>query len=210
MTDESKGVVLPDDPVALKARIAELETLLSNNDVEGLKKNKDEILFDLKKAKAVNKELQAVIDKSKIDQDNAKKEKLKTDGELQKLLDMEKAEKEKVISEARSLKRLRNLEKIARAKGFDLDYIDAIYSLVKFDETDQIEEADSFFEKMKSEKPKFFESPKETVPATDTKKTNIFQKGHIFTRQEINQISLEDFKIHQVEIKAQERAGLVK
>ena len=86
-----------------------------------------------------------------------------------------------------------------------------IICCVIFDDELEAINAEAIFAELKEKKPYLFGETTLPIPATDKTKTKIYTpKGHIYTNQEIREMSIPDYKKNEEEIKRQEKAGLVK
>jgi len=191
---------------ALKAELEKLKKEIAENripsDLEGLKRNRDELLKE-------KKELQKRYEELLAKQEEEKKRKMEEEGKYKELLEKERAEKEKILKEKEEVLRKSNLLLAAQKHGFNTKYIKLLDD-VEFDENGKIVNEEEYFNKKKEEDPILFTNTKKNVPATDAGKPKVFDKGHIFTREEVRNMDLETYKKFRDVIREQEREGLLK
>ena len=144
----------------------------------------------------LNKEIETATDKNLIEQnkfeDLFNKEKIKT------------AEKDEVLK----LKETKILMQGAGMK--DMDYAVVVIKKLDFNEDLEAVNAEGIFIELKEKKPYLFGETTPNVPNTDSSKTNILQKGKVFTKEEIGKMTSEQYKKNEELIMEQMGKGLIK
>lgn len=168
-----------------------------SEDLDGLKRNRDEILAEKKN---LEKRLK------KFEQEAAEREQkeLEEKGKFKELY-------EKTHSELLTMKQRLEFEKVAKKFSFDTDYSDVVMNRVQFDKDGKVVEAETFFETLKNERPKLFNDDKKEVLPVDTSKpkSDAAKFNHIFTRKEIDAMTQDEYRKHKDLILKQSAQGLI-
>ena len=181
----------------------------TDSDLEGLKKNKDEILKEKKK---IQKELET-LKKEKEDADN---QALVEQKKFQELYEQEKAKREEVELKFKNVVKIQNFEAAALSAGVapqNLRYVKTLMDSIEFDEDGNPLEVEPVFTNLKEQSPFFFQSGESVVniPFTDSTKTNLTRTSQQpFTAAQIKAMSIEEYSKNRDEIKKQEAAGLIR
>lgn len=176
---EPKGVVTPAD------------------DLEGLRKNRDEILQE-------KKNLEKRLKKFETEAEERTKTEMEEKGKFKELY-------EKSTNELMSLKKRLEFEQVAKKYSFDTDYSDVILNRVQFDSEGKIQDAEKFFSELKNERPKLFNDEKKDITPVDTSKpkADAAKFNHIYTRKEISELSQEEYEKVKATILKQSSQGLI-
>lgn len=200
-------------------------TTVDNQELKGLKENRDKILAEKKTLQTKYNDLLSA-NEAREKQELADQDKFKElyDGAEAKIKDMQaahlleiesiKTESEKKISEVnvelQTTQKLNEFNSLANKHNFDITYSKFVYQDAEWtDENGKSTIADpgTFFDSLKESKPAFFvNQPKIKTDATKT--SPIGAKDHVFTRQEIQSMSIEEYKKNKDAILAQEKTGL--
>lgn len=173
------------------------ESVTPMDELEGLKKNRDEIL-------AEKKNLEKRLKKFEEEATEREKKEMEEKGKFKELY-------EKSNDELISLKRRLGFDKVAKKFSFDTDYTDVVLNRVQFDESGNIVDADKFFSELKNERPKLFNDEKKEITPVDTSKpkADAAKFNHIYTRKEIAEMSQDEYeKVKQIILK-QSTQGLI-
>lgn len=181
----------------------------TDTDLDGLKKNRDDILKEKKK---FQKELES-LKKAKEEADN---QALIEQKKFQELYEQEKDKRESLETKLNNIVKVQNFEAAALSAGVapqSLKYVKMLMSSIDFDDDGKPLEVETVFTKLKEESPFFFQSGNTTanVPFTDSTKTNITRTSNQpYTRAQIKEMSTEEYDKNRAEIKKQEAAGLIR
>ena len=171
-----------------------------SEDLDGLKKNRDSILGE---KKALQKKYDALVTKVEKQEEDALTEK----EEFKTLYEKEKEKNEKLQSEIVTGKQKAAFTAEALKAGMGIEYVEVIYPMAEWNESGGLVGSEALFKNLKETKPALFSEPKKTT--TDSTKAPLTKTGeHIFTREEIQDMSREDYNKNEATIKRQERAGL--
>lgn len=180
-----------------KAVAEQKEEVTQSESLEGLKKNRDEIL-------AEKKNLEKRLKKFEQEATEREKKEMEEKGKFKELYD-------KANSELTSMKRRLEFDSVAKKFSFDTDYSDVVLNRVQFDESGKIVDAEKFFNELKTERPKLFNEEKKEIPAVDTSKpkADAAKFNHIYTRKELAEMSQEEYEKLRPVIEKQQRLGLI-
>lgn len=173
------------------------EPEVQTDELEGLKKNRDEILRE-------KKDLEKRLKKFEAEAEERAKKEMEEKGKFKELY-------EKTNSDYLSLKRRLEFDTVAKKYSFDTDYSDVVLNRVQFDESGKIVDAEKFFNELKTERPKLFNEEKKEIPAVDTSKpkADAAKFNHIYTRKELAEMSQEEYEKLRPVIEKQQRLGLI-
>jgi len=174
------------------------EVVTPSDDLEGLRKNRDEILME-------KKNLEKRLKKFETEAEERTKAEMLEKGKFKELY-------EKSTNELMTLKRKMEFDTIAKKYSFDTDYSDVVLNRVQFDDNGKFVDPEKFFNELKTERPKLFnDDMKKEIPAIDTSKpkADAAKFNHIYTRKEIAEMSDEDYKKNQQIILKQSSQGLI-
>jgi hypothetical protein len=173
------------------------EPEVQTDELDGLRKNRDEILRE-------KKELEKRLKKFEVEAEERAKKEMEEKGKFKELY-------EKTNSEYLSLKRRLEFDKVAKKYSFDTDYSDVVLNRVQFDESGKVIDAETFFAELKTERPKLFNDERKEIPATDTSKpkADAAKFQHIYTRKELAEMSQEDYEKVKPIILKQQSMGLI-
>lgn len=141
-----------------------------NAELEGIKKNRDDIL---KEKRELQKRLEALETENKAREAKAAEEQ----GKFKELYEKAKTEAETI--KTASLERIKaaNLKIAAALNGFNVEYLEAIKG-VEFTDDGELVDAKTFFKELKEKKPLFFTDAGNQSPVgVDSKKTAIHGTG---------------------------------
>jgi hypothetical protein len=198
-TDKNKGKNADDKDQ--KVNIETNEEMTDTEDLTGLKANRDQILKE-------KKALQAKLDKLESDKTAAETKTLEEQKKFEELY-----EKQKDISDGFEAKLLEQSKRMifnaeAAKRGFDISYSEFFYKEAEIVDG-KMSDPESYFKTLKESKPALFTGATSDLIKTDTKKTSpLGEKGHVFTRGEIRDMTAEEYKKHKEAITAQESQGL--
>jgi len=173
----------------------------SGEDLEGLKRNRDDLL---KEKKTLESKLKAFQDK----ESKAEADRMKAAGETDKLL----SQREKELADTRRELRQNKLKLEMIQGGIkDPDYAEILERDVSEDFSNVAEVIKSTLEKKPWLGVDFQQPSAPLKPGVSNAPAKAFQgPGHIFTSTEIDAMSIEDFTKNQDEIMRQNREGLIK
>jgi hypothetical protein len=203
-------------------------TVDNNEDLTGLKKNRDDLLAEKQSLKAkydalvtANEERETKSleeqnrfqDLYKKSEDKIKELKTTHKAEIEKLKAEHEASTGKYKTQLERIQKLNTFNTLATQHGFNIEYSSYHYqdAELKWKSDDNggisLGNPDDYFKSLKEKRPSLFMN-QPTVKTDATKTTPFGTKDHIFTRQEIKNMSIEEYKKNKDAIMAQEKAGL--
>jgi hypothetical protein len=178
MTDIATDSVQPGVEPIINSQAQGAAEPVAGEDLEGIKKNRDDILAEKKQVSADLKKANAELEKIKKSQAESEKKALLEQEKFKDLYEMGKVENEKIQATIAESEKKSNFKDAAMLAGIQpkfLKFVMAEMSQVEFDETGNPTNAGAFFVGFKELYPQFFnpENGAVPIPKTDSAKTNL-------------------------------------